>query len=73
MQWTTRTYRPLQGGSVSIQTSCRQDDQRVMFIQDGFASLKLKAAKGTVAVVQLQLLMQQLAPLMMRHHQAYCW
>jgi hypothetical protein len=42
-----------------------------MPVQDGFASLKLKAPKGPVPVMQLQLLMQQLTPLM-RHQACTC-
>jgi hypothetical protein len=53
-------------GRINNSTSCWKDQQRILSVQDGFASLKLKAAKGPVAVVRLQLLMQQLA-LLMRH------
>jgi hypothetical protein len=51
-----------------MRTSRRQDEQRVVTVQNGFACIKLKDAKGSVAEVQLQLLLQQLPPLMRDHH-----
>jgi hypothetical protein len=47
-------------------TSCWENKQCVLTVQYRFACIKLEAAKGFVAVVQVQFLMQQLAPLV-RH------